>query len=109
MRTGDNVIPYAARLAVALGVARLLFGLLVLWMSKSSGEAHMLLLLDFVTIGLYFALAAVGLPMSVADATDMRFLIISVLTWSALGFVVGVLVARRRRSRSATVDSGPTT
>lgn len=107
MRTSDSVFKYAMRLAVVLGVARVLFGLLVLWMSKSSGEAHMLLLLDFVTIGVYFALSAVGLSMNIVDATDMRFLVISILVWTALGFLIGVVVGRWKRSQHGPADSGP--
>jgi len=78
-------------LALIAGILRLLFGLFAMLNAYFSPEAHMMAVLDFPTLGVYFLLAENGLPMSIRNAYDLRFLVVGVVVWMILGALAGLL------------------
>lgn len=82
--------------AVAIFVLiRIVFGLLLMGVQKSSPEGAMLVLVDVPTLGLYWLLsAAAGIHLDIVDAFDMRFFFLALLVWAMLGAVIGIVRLR---------------
>lgn len=75
--------------ALAAGFVRLLLGFGLMLMAVFWPESHMAAMLDFPTVGLYFALGAAGVPVAVRNAFDPIFLLAGVTLWAFLGGTIG--------------------
>lgn len=81
-----------------LGALRLLAGLALAVVSRTYPESNTLALLDAPTVGLYFLLAAMGVPVEVTDASDKTFLLVGTFVWATFGtlLIVGLSKLMRR-------------
>lgn len=89
----------ALRAALLLGLLRLLAGLGLMAYALWNPEAHMLALLDVLTVTVYLCSTVAGFPAEISDAGDLTYLLVGTVTWASLGAFGAVLIARFNRAR----------
>ena len=102
----------AVRGAGAGLVIRLVFAGALALLSSASGEASILVILDFPTLGVYWLLQQLGITLGIRDAFDVRFFMIGLGTWAVLGYLFGyiatvLLEIRQHDGRPGDTPSRP--
>ena len=82
--------------ATAAASLRAVIGLLIMAIDTITHEADMLMFFDIPTLGLYFLLARIGYAHDIANAYDVRFLVVASVLWFVLGGAIVLITVTRR-------------
>lgn len=75
-----------------LGSARLVLGLVVMWVAQSEPEIGMVVIGDLPTLLTYLLMKVIGRPNDIVDAGDMFFLTIACISWFFWGAIIGAMI-----------------